>query len=118
MCDNRRKCIFHGVILCLLTIIYCLCITTVQAEAKSKSVVEKRIAQIRKEYSNKSKLNEIISVEGFNGGGCNALVMYTTLRIFHNCYTPDCDTYKTVGKGASTSDISAIKNLFSKGANI
>ena len=82
-------------------------------EADAASVVAKRIALVKKEYPNKSKLNTYIDINGYSGGGCNAMVMYTTLRVFHNCYVPGCNTFKKVGK-TSTSNTAAMKKLFKK----
>ena len=98
----------------LFLILLGICFIAIPVDVSAKGVVRKRIEMIRKEYPNKSKMNEWVGVDGFNGGGCNALEMYVTLRVFHNCYTPDCDTYKAVGKSASTSDTAAMKKLFGK----
>ncbi len=90
-----------------------LSFSAVPVRAKGKSVVTKRIEQIRKEFPNKSKMNEEITVGELTGGGCNALEMYLTLRVFHNCYTPGCDTYKRIGS-VSTGNTNAMKKLFKR----
>ena len=112
--NNKKWQWINRIVLVVLGMICCVCMSTLTAEAKKKTVVEKRIEQVRKEYPNKSKMNELVGVRGFTGGGCNALVMYTTLRVFHNSFTPLCDTYKTIGTSASTNDIAAMKRLFAK----
>jgi hypothetical protein len=81
---------------------------------QAKTVVEKRLSAVKREYPNGSRLNGDIYVNGTSGGGCNALVMYATLKIFHNAYTPWCNTFNRVGKTASTRKTGAMKKLFSK----
>lgn len=98
-----------------LLLLLCVCfMCPLAVEAKSKTEVEKRIERVQKEYPNKSTFDGYVSVPGFTGGGCNGLVMYTTLKVFHNVYTPECDTYKHIGKSTSTKNTTALKNLFKK----
>ncbi len=82
--------------------------------SQAKSVVEKRLEAVRKDYPQESKINSYISVNGYSGGGCNALVMYATLKIFHNAYDPSCDTFRKIGKTASTNSVSAMRTLLKK----
>ena len=91
-----------------------LCVFPITVNAKGKSEVAKRVAIVQKEYPNNSKFNGWVSVCGESGGGCNGLVMYTTLKVFHNAYTPGCNTYKHIGKSTSTKNTKALKKLFKK----
>ena len=98
-------------IFCIFGMISAIPITVV---AKEKNEVAKRIAIVQKEYPNNSKFNGWVSVGEKSGGGCNGLVMYTTLKVFHNAYTPGCSTYKHIGKSTSAKNVQALKNLFKK----
>ncbi|MBE5936895.1 MAG: hypothetical protein E7265_02565 [Lachnospiraceae bacterium] len=90
-------------------------INILEAQSVSaKTLVEKRLEAVQKEYPDESYFKEYVTVDGFSGGGCNALVMYTTLKVFHNAYVPYCDTYTQIGKTTSTKKISAMKKLFKK----
>ncbi len=86
------------------------------ADAATTSVVESRLAQIQKIYSNGSYINDIVKVTyhdsdnstymNVDNGGCNALVAYTTLKIFHNPFTPyDTSSYRQVGVAAVSNTV-------------
>ncbi len=92
--------------------VWCFC--PMSAEAKRQSEVSKRLGKIQKEYPDNSRFDDWVSVENWTGGGCNALVMYATLKVFHNAYTPDCSTYRRIDKSASVMDNSDMKRLFYK----
>ena len=71
-------------------------INILEAQSVSaKTLVEKRLEAVQKEYPDESYFKEYVTVDGFSGGGCNALVMYTTLKVFHNAYVPYCDMDST-----------------------
>ena len=95
-------------------------------EAQAAGQVNKRLKQVMKDYPDGSHINKMITVpaivneRGFPGlrtiinGGCNALVAYTTLKIFHNPYVPGAKSYKKVGKTARTGSTASMKRLFKK----
>ena len=87
--------------------------------------ISKRLAQVKKDFPQGSRINRWITVPSItleNGfptirewdtGGCNALVAYATMKIYHNPYVPGTKSYKKVGT-AKTSSTGAIKKLFKK----
>ena len=81
--------------------------------AGKKNEVEKRLSHIQKEYPDGSFFKETVTVGRWTGGGCNALVMYATLKVFHNAYTPDGTSYQKIGR-ASTHNRKALQKLFRK----
>lgn len=88
---------------------------TTDIKGQAKTVVERRLADVKKYYPNGSKINEeVFDEEGYIGGGCNALVMFATLRMFHEAYTPSSDNFKQVGKTTSTKSNKNMKKLFRK----
>lgn len=113
----KRKCfkLFLGCICMML-----ICLTyTVKSEA---SVVSNRLGQVRKIYKQGSTFNEELFVvynikknrASCYVGGCNGLVAYTTMKVFHSPYAPGASTYKKVGSTANTSNASQMKALFKK----
>lgn len=98
--------------ICILLLVGILCIPPIQTNAKT--VVEKRLEAVAKEYPDQSVMNDMIWVNGTGGGGCNALIMYATLKIFHNAYVPSADTYSQIGKTTSTSRTADMQKLFKK----
>ena len=84
-----------------------------KAVAKSRGEVAKRLAKIQREYPEDSRFDGKVTVGRWTGGGCNALVMYATLKVFHNAYTPSAGTYQLIGC-AKTSKKSKLKKLFRK----
>lgn len=100
------------ILVCLLVM---LCVSGIRNPCtKAKTVVEKRLAAVRNDYPAGSRINSYISVNEYNGGGCNALVMYATLKIFHNAYVPGENTFRKIGKTASTKSNKAMRSLFKK----
>ena len=53
------------------------------------SVVSKRISQVKAVYPHNSKMNEIVVSDGIYNAGCNGLVAYTTLKVFHSAWIPN-----------------------------
>ena len=117
---------------CLLRIIIALCLALFLAvgpitsnEAEAAGTISSRLAQVRKDFPNKSKINKVIWVttvvksygsltaSAAGNEGCNALVAYATMKIFHNPYIPDASGYKKIGT-AKTSNAKAMINLFKK----
>ena len=106
----------------VLTIL--LCPLTMQ-KAEAAGQVKSRLAQGKKDFPGGSRINEMITVPSivnqngfptcmdFTNGGCNALVTYATLKIFHNPYVPGSDSFKKIGT-AKTGSSSAMKKLFKK----
>ena len=96
----------------IILIVGVLCLIPLPVNAKT--IVEKRLAEVVKEYPDKSVMNNLVWVNGTEGGGCNALVMYTTLKVFHNAYVPGVNTFSQIGKTTSTRNVSNMKKLFKK----
>ncbi len=103
-------------------LIFLLCFQPV--EAASKTIVESRLAQVEKVYANGKQINDVVDVTYYNSAssteriihneGCNALVAYTTLKIFHNAFTPyNTSSYRQIGM-ASTSNTTALYALMKK----
>lgn len=109
---NMRKPVGIMILFLLIGLFACQPNGEIQAKGNTQSVVMQRLQAVRKDFPNQSRINAWITVNGFSGGGCNALVMYTTLKIFHNAYVPSEDTYKQVGKTVSTKSNKAMKRLF------
>lgn len=94
-------------------------------EVNAANVVTKQISAIKKVYPQGSRINKWVFTSTLvkrNGevsystaynGGCNALVAYVTLKIFHNPYVPDSAAYKTIGTAKTTSS-AAMNKLFKK----
>ena len=101
-----------------------LCPLTAQ-QTQAAGQVNKRLAQVRKDFPQGSRINKMITVPSivnmngfptymdFSNGGCNALVTYATLKIFHNPYVPGSNSFKKIGT-AKTGSTSAMKKLFKK----
>jgi len=96
----------------IILIVGILCLIPLPVNAKT--IVEKRLEEVVKEYPDKSVMNNLVWVNGTEGGGCNALVMYTTLKVFHNAYVPGVNTFSQIGKTTSTRNVSDMKKLFKK----
>ncbi len=87
--------------------------------------VSKRISQVKKDFPGGSRINQWITVPGviswrgapmfelMRNGGCNALVTYTTMKVFHSPYISGSTRFKTIGTSKTTST-SAMKKLFKK----
>lgn len=109
---KQKKKIFAGLVVTILCVLFVFPMTT---EAKGKSEVAKRIEKVQKQYPENSTFDNWVSAPGYSGAGCNGFVMYTTLKVFHNMYTPSCDTYNHIGKSASTNNTDEMKELFKNG---
>lgn len=94
------------------------------AKAVSASVVTSRLQKVRKEFPNKRRINQKVLTNTFHvyqgneypgawNGGCDALVSYTTLKIFHNAFQAGAKSYTKVGS-ASTKSKSKMSRLFQK----
>lgn len=90
----------------------------------SASVVSDRLKKVRKEFSAKSRMNQTVYTNTFHvyqgreyggasNGGCDALVAYTTLKVFHNAFQAGAKTYSKVGS-TSTKNTSRMNKLFQK----
>lgn len=104
-------------VFCCLILLSFLCVTEniYIPKAEAKTIVEKRLAEVKKYYPGGSRINSYVSDgEGFSGGGCNALVMFTTMRIFHAPFVPYSKAYKRIGKAASTKRPGKMRKLFKK----
>lgn len=113
-------------VLIVFALALCVASTPISAfEAEAAGQISSRLTQVKKDFPNKSKINKVIwvttvvksygSLKDFTAGneGCNALVAYATMKIFHNPYIPDASGYKKIGT-AKTSSIKAMKKLFKK----
>lgn len=96
----------------LIVLVLAFCF--IPARANAETVVEKRLSAVVSEYPDGSVMNDSVCVNGMEGGGCNALVMYATLKMFHNAYDPGQDTFSQIGKTTSVTDVSSMKKLFQK----
>lgn len=114
MKNKMKKQIIIAISFLLIGLPFCYMGGKVQAKGKTQSVVMKRLQAVRKDFPDRSRINSYITVNEFSGGGCNALVMYATLKIFHNAYVPGSDTYRRVGKTTSTKSNRAMRKLFKK----
>lgn len=111
------------ILLSLLLILFCFPFITQNVQASG--IVSKRLAEARKMVPAKSRLNgwlrtSSIIKEGrqpeftlYDNGGCNALVTFATMKVFHNAYVPNSFYYKKIGTAKTTSS-SGMKKLFSK----
>lgn len=112
-------------LLILFSCIFLLCFLTMPQEIHAANYVTKRIREVKKEYPQGSKMNKWVLAStlvdkgrdvhyssAYNGG-CNALVAYVTMKVFHNPYIPYSVAYKTIGT-AKTSSLSSMKKLFKK----
>lgn len=82
--------------------------------AATKTVVERRLAEVREVYPQDSAFDEWVRVtDWLEYGGCTGLVAYATEKIFHDAYYDGSQTYIRVGK-ASTSSSAKMKTLFKK----
>ena len=109
----------------LLTITFYFGSATVESSAAS-GTVGKRINEVRKDFPNNSRIKQSIkistvvndggweTVETVKNGGCNALVAYVTMKVFHEPYIPGAVSYKKVGKTTKGSNTAALKKLFRK----
>jgi len=86
----------------------------IQSVAASKTVVERRIKEIRQLYPQDSAFDEWVRVQPYlDYGGCNGLVAYVTEKIFHDAYYDGSESFKLVGK-APTSSRSKMRRAFKK----
>lgn len=112
-------------LLILFACVFLLCFLAVPKEAHAANNVTKRMQEIKKIYPQGSRMNKWVFVStlvkrdgelryssAYNGG-CNALVSFVTMKVFHNAYMPDSAAYKTIGTTKTTS-ASAMKKLFKK----
>lgn len=113
-------------LICVMTLAIAFGPGSYEAEA-SGGVVNDRFSQVAKDFKNYSRINKLITVNTIvndNGGwdrfgevengGCNALVVYVTMKIFHDPYVPDSSSYKKIGSTVSGSNSAALKKLFKK----
>ena len=118
MKKSKKMCLLFS---CLLLLAF----ASLPREADAANVVTKQISEIKKVYPQGSRINKWVvvpSIVNKNGdvyyssiynGGCNALVAYVTMKVFHNPYVPYSTSYKTIGT-AKTSSPSAMNKLFKK----
>lgn len=118
MKKSKKMCLLFS---CLLLLAF----ASLPREADAANVVTKKISEIKKVYPQGSRINKWVvapSIVNKNGdvyyssiynGGCNALVAYVTMKVFHNPYVPYSTSYKTIGT-AKTSSPSAMNKLFKK----
>lgn len=109
----------------LLTITFSFGAAAFESSAAS-GTVEKRFNEVRKDFPNNSRIKKSITIstvvndggwetlETVKNGGCNALVTYVTMKIFHEPYIPGAVSYKKVGKTTKGSNKTALKKLFRK----
>ncbi|MDD6653922.1 MAG: hypothetical protein PUH88_00475 [Lachnospiraceae bacterium] len=119
MKKNMKKKVF--LFFCLLL----LGIVSLPQDISAANVVSKRISEIKKIYPQGSKMNKwvlgstLVKQKGevycttIKNGGCNALVTYVTMKIFHNPYVPSSTGYINIGT-ASTTSPSSMNVLFKK----
>ena len=108
-----------------LVITFTLWPASIDVSAAS-GTVSKRFDEVRKDFPNNSKIKQNIDIwtvvndggwDSFGGarnGGCNALVTYVTMKIFHEPYVPGAASYKQVGKTTKGKSKAAVKKLFRK----
>ena len=114
------------VMICVTAIVFAFWQTAFEADAAS-GTVSKRFAEVSKDFPNNSKITKSIQIwtvvndddgwdsfEGVKNGGCNALVTYVTMKIFHEPYVPGAVSYKKLGKTTNASDTAALKKLFKR----
>ena len=108
---RKMKTIIFAVLFSIMFVAICGGFSqTIQA----KSVVEKRLEAVRKEFPQNSFIHASVNVNGTSGSGCNAIVMYATNKIFHNAYDPKENTFRQIGQTTSTKNIVKMKKLFKK----
>lgn len=108
---RKMKTIIFAVLFSIMFVAICGGFSqTIQA----KSVVEKRLEAVRKEFPQNSVIHASVNVNGTSGSGCNAIVMYATNKIFHNAYDPKENTFRQIGQTTSTKNIVKMKKLFKK----
>lgn len=124
MCKNEWIAIrwLYGLIACFVVLLF-----PIQTSANSVGVVSARLEEIYKEYPEGSTFDKEVQVSvmkkdgderqypwDISLGGCNGLVGYVTMKVFHNPFTPETtDSYKKIGK-ASTVDASGMRKVFLK----
>lgn len=119
------------------TVILMLCVSlAVSASASAVLVsesyaaggtVSQRLAEVRKDFPNNSRINKKIEIwtvcddeggwpalQGSVNGGCNALVTYVTMKVFHEPYVPGAASYKKIGKTVNGKNRSSLAKLFKK----
>lgn len=109
----------------LLFIVFALGNIRYPQEVHAANVITHRISEVRKIYPHGSRLNKTVlgtTMVRKNGktychsvynGGCNSLVTFLTMKVFHNPYVPHTTSYKNIGT-ASTYSTSSMKKLFKK----
>ena len=113
-------------LICVMAFVFTFWQAAIEVDAAS-GTVSKRFAEVRKDFPNNSKITKSIRIwtvvndedgwDSFGGaenGGCNALVTYVTMKIFHEPYVPGAASYKKIGKTTSASNKAALKKLFKK----
>lgn len=122
---NLIKRLLCGLAVCLnVSVFFMQTIVLVHA---ADNVVSVRLEEIRKKYPDGSVFNKKAAIflqkeyeedtplrYSITLGGCNGLVGYVTMKVFHNPFTPETtDSYKKIGK-ASVLDASDMCRVFSK----